>query len=913
MSHVSNAPVHLNQLQSHLKTHFGSSSTQNVTDKTKVTGSILNGIKRLFDHKLVSAPVTPAAPQAPAIVWRDEEIRLRNFYKHLHEHAKAEFVFQLCNHVIDMAENQINDISKYTTVTAEEMQQLKNKVILDTRESIGKIVFVFECEESKFGADIDLENCGDVMGFINGFTKNEFQDVMNQLEQKNTAANAFSLQDPNMVIYVEEPKEIAKILLTATGQLNLGLIPSLKEQFFPDDRQKLSSLQEYQQKLLCILDQLDTNWQQLIDSVEVPSGLDTVAHALVRADLGLLPTEEVTKIHCQQVVFGAILSQLCQGPVGDCFAVAWAIRKHDEFPLAALKDYIDIVRDGFLTRQVNGAPDHFFFEMTIADEAMASQITLKPSGSVDEFHAPFWACPNLIAACRQMGITDLDKRKDALLQKLFGSKADPLTLTWNDLIRACADDEMAKSHPEGDLFALGQYGFSLANNHLLRAWENCFAAMAEDRAGTYVRDNVVNSVMTVFDGVFTSMENKASSEKKTVIEKVKDAFQKTLNSSFRFLYNGAIPLTHVSSDGSSSSGGFELYERDLQDLTHKGVRIATPEEFTAFVQRCLAKTTVDGDRSVISSVLQSLALCANGKDFMKNVLYAYDDANQKVADPVGHYRDLERTPMMSLDGDNPWEVMSIDLGHDFSRDVKAYKPKNPQDLLRWLLGIAKWKEAKERYLEDNIANEEDSTTSPQHAFNIEMEGPEFKNFVTSKLSQSDWIKKTIVEPGSKIATAVMDRDAKQRFTTSVQNWLANQFQDGMPVALTQSLQKLFGSLNAKMTVNTFAKKGHDGVLHLFPQLNDDQKTEISLLLDGMLLQSLPADQTDVLQKSAVRFAKTNWDTGPDNLYFCCYFSPRTQQLAFGSIAEDQTGLQPMNEKEWIDGQQWEVDPLTVRD
>ncbi len=639
-----------------------------------------NAIHERIGKMAESAP--PATPQPAVISWTDENIRLQVFYSYLRDLPDAGPAFRLCEALRMDADRQIHDILRSPIASAAEVQAQQTAVILKTRELIGKVVFAADRDLAGLTAGIDIDDLTTSNECARRIAQDQLHKVLLELVDKNKAANGYSLQDADMVFYTEEPKEIAGLLLTSQGQLNLGMIGAIKDEFFP----ATTTLLEYQQGIVFVLDRMDTSWQKLVDAVVTPASPQTASNATIRADRGMLPGEEITKLHCQQEVFGALLSQLCQGPVGDCFAVAWAIKKHDEFLTDMVADGIALVRDGYLTRMVDGKPDQFFYKNTIADEAMRSQITLNPDGTVSEFGTqPFWTCPNLIAACRQMGIADLDTHKDALLGQVFGSETAAKTVSWDDLIRACALSAASASHTEDELLVLGRYGFSLANNRLLRAWETSLAGMSEPRPNDYVRGNVNSAVMAVLKPVFDNQEKRITHYQKTLIEEVKTVFQKTLNDSFRLVYNGDIPLAQVSSDGSSSSGGFELYQRDVADLTKMGVRIATPDQFKAFILGVIdqtkdaeyAKATTKKDRAVVDSVIQAMHFCAVGKDFMKNVLYAYDDANKEDPDPVANYQKLARTPMTSLDGDNPWEVMAIDTGKDFTPDVRTIRPKDP--------------------------------------------------------------------------------------------------------------------------------------------------------------------------------------------------------------------------------------------
>ncbi|MBS0604698.1 MAG: hypothetical protein JSS60_06650 [Verrucomicrobia bacterium] len=880
---------------------------------------ILKGIQDAIHQRIGKMAAAPsvATPTPATVSWTDENVRLLSFYSFLRENPKTGDAYKLCDALRMDADQKIHALMTSQTLPPSDLAAQQMAVVQMVRERIGKVVFAADVLPDKLATKINLGKLEETVRAVAEIVDEDLSGVLKTLQDLNAEANDYPLQDRDMVMYTEKPKEIAKLLLTSNGQLNLGLISAIKTHFFDTSHDLL----EYEQGILFVLDRLDPSWQKALDAVQPPESARTAANALVRADLGLAPTAPIGKLECQQVILGALLSQLCQGPVGDCFAVSWAIKKHDEFMQNAFADYAALVQNGYLTRSVNGKPDNFFFETTIADEAMSAEITLYADGTVDEYnHAPFWECPNLISAARQMGILDLASQKDAVIKQVLGSHPAVKTLAWDDLIAATAKVAAGSGQSLDQLLMLGRYGFSLSNNHLLRAWETSLAAMSEARPGDYVRDNITSSVMSVFSSVFASQEKRVTAYQKSLIEETKRVFQKTLNDAFRIVYNGSIPLTHVSSDGSSSSGGFELYQRSVGDLSNKGIRIATPQQFQAFILGIIdkaketetAKVASVKDRALVSSVIQALHLCAVGKDFMKKVLYAYDDTNKRDSDPVAHYLDLERTPMTSLDGDNPWEVESIDTGKDFTPDIKTIRPKDPGDLLKWLLGLAQWKETTEHYLSDDIPNEEDTGTSPQHAFNIEIEGPEFKDFLGSKLSPDAWIQKTIVAPGLQVSRADMDQGARLLFEKNVRGWLGQQLQNGIPDSLSQEMDNLFKSLNSKvMTVQQFAQRAQDGMVGLF-RLNADQTHAISLAFDAILLQSLPAAQSRALQQESVRFAKTNWDSGPKNIFFCCFFNPRTEKVDFGSINEDRTGLQPMDQFEWIDNLQWEVDPSRVK-
>ncbi|MGC2594862.1 MAG: hypothetical protein WA347_01100 [Rhabdochlamydiaceae bacterium] len=703
--------------------------------------TLMRSVQDAIVHRIIALNQAPkAAHSQPApVAWKDENIRLQLFYGFLNQKDRS--AFELCERIRSDADNQIHGISKRVGASAREIEQEQNEVILKVREVIGKVVFVID--KLKVRAKINLDDLDSSVEWIGMGVKEKLKIINNHLKIKNKVANQFDLQEPDMLLYIEKPKEIAKVLLTSQGQLNLGMVSTVIEKFLSSGESRSG----YEQGICNVLTQMDGSWQKWIDAIQPPVNGRIASNEFIRADLGLPMGHPITKLHCQQVVLGGLLSQPCQPDVADSFAVQWAIKKQNEFLLNSIEDYSALIHNGCLTRDVNGVPDHFFFKTTLADKSLSGYFTLHSNGKTEEFNdSSVWDCPNLIEAGEQMGITNLQREVMKLLVD-----TDSQTISWDELIEKLARSSANHHHSADELHMLGRYGFSLSDNRLLRAWETSLAAVSQDRSGDYLRDSVNSCVMNVLGPVFANSMNKASSYQKTLVEELKAVFHKTFNNSFRLAYNGSIP----SSDGSSSSGGFELYSRDVEDLTSMGVRIAKPEEFKLLVFNTLdqavsaerGKVSSKKDRAVLASVSDALKLCMHGKDFTRNILWAYDNGNRNVADPVSEYNDLERTPMQSLNGNNPWERIPINTGKDFTPDVRTIRPKDPADLLQWLLSLAKWKVSTDHFLTDSISNEGTPAASPERRFNAEPAGSPLPSARSGRRFNVEHADSPILSPG----------------------------------------------------------------------------------------------------------------------------------------------------------------------
>lgn len=190
--------------------------------------------------------------------------------------------------------------------------------------------------------------------------------------------------------------------------------------------------------------------------------------------------------------------------------------------------------------------------------------------------------------------------------------------------------------------------------------------------------------------------------------------------------------------------------------------------------------------------------------------------------------------------------------------------------------------------------------SPQHAFNFMPANPDIVQYIKTGMKSPQWLKKTLVMPGMQVAKRQISTDAQKALTQGMYNYLSEVLSD------RQSYQQLVQNLSQQtLSVQDYSQQLLNGINTLLKS-DETQAYQIALALDGILFQSLSPQDQAILEQSAIRFAFTNWNEGAKNIYFCAYFNPRTTQIGFGTIFEDKTQLQPMDEKAWVDNQQWDV-------
>lgn len=708
----------------------------------------------------------------------------------------------------------------------------------------------------------------------NSSVASQIQQAVSDLNQYRLIQQQAGIQDPNIAYAMRKAIVVADLILDPTGNLNLSLVPVLKSSFIP-----VKPL-EYEATMGRVLDQLDLSWQLLFNSISAPKSSNALSNLIIRSLLSLKASDTISDRDAKLAVLASMLAPFNQGPVGDCFAVADLVRDHDEYYQHTAKDLASVIQSGNLTRAVGAANDYFFFLPTLADNDVITPFTLDNTGQIGATGITFLNAPGFIAAVNIMGGAQVPNLGSQTLSILFSkASSNQIQVTATQVIKAIAQ-VISKSNAQ-TLASNGLYAFSsLSNNPVLKSVECAFAAMAEDRSTDSTRGNINACISQAMGPAWAGVAGMANSEN------FKTAFYANFNGSYRLIYNPNIPLAQVSADGSSTDGGFQLYKRDPV-ATNLGTRMATPQDLRQLVLDAIdtTKNQISGSSKIASQLVKFVS----NNSFLKNALWDYDPSNKQEPNPVGNYQKLSRSPMQSCDGDNPFEVDDIDTGKTFDPNVQNYTPSNSNDLITWCLNLAK-----------KIPPGLVPMDSPQHAFNFAPGNADLAAYVKNGTNPATWIRQNIVIPGMKVSGHPIDSTTRSAVTNAMYNMIAN------AVPNSSTYQSMVANLGSNLTVQQFAQGLVNGVNTL---LNSDsnQANQVAIVTDAILLQALPAADQNTLQTGAIRFAFTNWNDGPKDIYFCAFFNPRTQKVAFGTIDEDKTKLQPMDEVAWVNSQQWDID------
>lgn len=830
--------------------------------------------------------------------WHEDSKKLLNLYLHLNSQDPKDpkrFLFKFCNEVYKTSLKRVNVLSQIPLYA---QMLTPQEVLFNTWELIGQVVFLADKIPGKLAAGIDAHPMridGSIL-FINEKLREEFEKITNGLILQNNLAASFTTKEDQQALCVDVSKEIAKMLLTSAGDLNFGLLISMKKYFFPLISIPIS-LWKWNQRLGSLLKCVNSSLENHLNQVEIPDEKETRCHRMICADLNLHPDTKLTKLHCKQEVLGAIFNLTNAPSLNSYLKIAQVINVEDQFLQNTCKDLIELLGKGYLTRTICDKKEHFFFESAVFDPILLDKFTLFKDGCISEYQsAPFWKCPNLIAACRLMGVDDLDQCKDALLEQIFLFDDQPKEMSWDKLIQKYAEQIPMRSLEE--TLSLGRYGFSKRSHRLLQACEAALYAVGQAQPDDLIRSKIQHVVMRALSKTFISQKLQFKSlYHMGLIEQIKAIYKRTLNDSICLVYHPAISYQYF--DEELFLPGFNLHHRDLNNLTQKGVRIATPEQMMLWLDKVVDTlkarggqiTASEEDQKVLASVISALYERIQEEDFLAEVIVSYDQNIIEKLDPIASYKNFKRTPMTTLQCEKPWGVSALEMNQNFIPHYLAIRPNNPRELLQWLLDFAKWNDKfKSIPIEGNFLNAKEK---------IIFEKGALKSWFENDITAAQWIEKKIVIPGRGISQEVINEEEILCFSQGAKKWLQQCLTNEQFLETEIDVDLLFKMLcSKKHTLQSFAQHSLLA-FESIDKLSLKQKKEIPLIWDSMLLQSLSQKNLEKLKGSCVSFVKYTDTINSKKQFLSCFLNLRTEEIELASISKETMQIVPFGKWDGI--------------
>ena len=785
----------------------------------------------------------------------------------------------------------------------------------NTRKILGEIIYLAEHdfqETEKLVAGKDTQR---VCAALSARFQAALQAHNDRLVKKKAELQANGIQDMQVWISIKKPIEIAKVLITSTGFFNRAIIEQVKKAFLVSGVHA-----EYERDIACGLDSLKNaqELQQKIEAITKPAAGYYDSNIVIRATLGLAPNEVVTDAHAKMTAISAELSNMRQGPVGNCFAAFLAYELLEMRPDKCLDDFTALLKNDELIRIVEGSPKEFEYVLDISDDDIRKEFTLTPNWKIKGTQVSIWMVPGIRASCKMMGIKEgqevgLIKLVIADIKK--AKNEENPTLTAHKLIYEIAS--RLKSGPLDVLFTLGKFAFSAeTNNPLLRVWESSIAGMAEARTTDLVRSKILTCVSQAL-----KLPLKPVTFSDSLLEQqIQATFQQVLGAKLTLRFDPSISLGGLSADGRSTDGAFVSYEGGKTSSSE--TRIDTPDKFVTFVEHTIPLTqkalTVnlanDQDREKLVAIMQRVStfLRDEKEAFLNLALLNYDTENRRVKNPLPNllqnWEKLEHTPWIDRTGDDNREVLDTYLERPIQTKPVSYTPKNAQDLLRFVLKFARDEQASSHFLDDEYPRTLYPCDTPTHAFSLIPEHPTVTKAVRSDKSIDLWISENVVNPALQISQGAITEQVR----TLIIDYISTKI---LAPEYVDSFKKLMATLNGELSLRAFRSKALEAlrkVSHIRPSMLSQRAN----MLDSYILQlCAELKKTDLHMKawvgSIVHFADSNWNDGVKDIHFCLFLNPTTEIMQFGSICDDGTGLTLLPQNDWVTNQQWNFYRLGV--
>lgn len=711
------------------------------------------------------------------------------------------------------------------------------------------------------------------------------------------------LQSADISIHSMLPRELAKILITSLGTINIGIIDTLSEAFVVSK----STPTNHQINLAYALKliQRSPKLREEFHKVLAPISSDMLSQDVIRASLNLSSAEPITHIHAKQAALGAILSHLRQNKEGSCFATSLAIEilsSHLEF---CFKDLTHLIRESKLTRTIHSVRRDVPFIKRIRDDDLDKEITLDQEGYVlvnGSKKTAIWNAPGIQAVCTAIGIVNPQESVRSILSHLISHTNHETTTTLRieelikHLCRESVRSDPVKTKLIGSLFEQACFTFSSQTaNPLLKVWENTIASMAEVQESGMVKKAIINSTLYSLQWKLTQHKIPPS----PLIQRSLMELQKTLFERISLRYDPSID-TSSGDHPSLKEGGFVLY--------YKGQRIDNPKSFVNFMKNNLneirEKITKEAKPEAIGKVTHLFSLFnwyLVSDDFLKKTIEKYHPSNQLLQPPIAYHK-LNFTPWITKTGNNSRNVLEVYLESERTFISEHFLTEGPEERLIKIIQMGQRLSSKEKLAYEQNPNKLAQFRVPgHHAASLMLGHPSLSKAWNQSGSASDWVKDTVVKPGVEISQTPIDEVTQRNLLQKIETEILPTFMKKTHIPI---YKRLIDIIPKELSIMEY-RQAVVSILRRLDSTYIPLLEKLSRQIDTALIESLAPTLQKQFKDSVVQFADTNWNNGIHDLHFCFAVNPGTGNLEVLECQENGEKLSALDQKYWLSNQEWE--------
>lgn len=796
-------------------------------------------------------------------------------------------------------------------------KQFIASILLENRamQKLGLIIFLLNKNPYHFFSYINFQSPFNSWKWIKKEFCKHLREIDNELENKYEDHAKTELQNSDICYKNILAFEIAKTILTKNGYINIGILRIVRNYFLP----KMQVICNYDQRLSYALQLIEKSVEirKKIEILEVPSSKFSLVNHLIKIQVNKKYDEAITLYDVQLTVLTGLFSHLRQGPVGSCFSTHLAVTLLSSHLHQCLEDFHFIIKNSKLTRKIGNVEKDFPFLLKIGNQDPKMVFSVMATGELSisnqEKKSYLWEAPGIISACSAIGIDNPQKAIEAILKNnsLFLQNKNTITLPICKILSQLTEyhiNSLALSPSKKmKLFFLAQFAYeSRTRNGLLSVWENSIAEMAEGTNESMIKPAILSSISSVLlryiRKVLYFIPDNTSIKKKII-----DFFLISLKKRMHLHYDPNIYRYFAGKENATcySDGGYIIYDKCNEKLEVNWKRIDSPLLFSQFISlvfeesekkilKAIELSNLNIDKDIF---LGDLRKFISSEEYIYNTMIEYYPQYRNIENLLENWEQYPYTPWRNLTGNYAGKVREVYMEENSSPSLIKINPFDPKKLLIQFIQLLKTlTEEQIKIFEANPFKKIPIITST-HAFTLMLGHPTLFPAIYSNLNPNDWIKKHFqkaIKLLKKSTTSpkfqqevfeyamitLVDDESKKNFLDEMQSNL------GQPTSYVHFRNKLINALRSA-------------------ENNQNKKKDLLLSIDEKIFSILPEEIEEILLKTAIHFADTNWNSQIHDTHLCFSINPCSNHLTILEIYDDGTKLRPFKQR-WLLQEEWEV-------
>lgn len=683
------------------------------------------------------------------------------------------------------------------------------------------------------------------------------------------------LQEGKIAYFNKLAYEIAKILITSTGEINTLIIDPVISFFTVGAERALNHEASLINGLLLI--KKCEPLRKKIEAIAEREPTPLTPLEIIRIQCGLGPGHMPSAKDAKVTLLTALLSHPRQGQQGSCFASYLSIALLSSHKIKTTDDLLNLLESGKLTRKTKRVKKDFPFMLRIGDGAlhkpfMINQNTWIVKGS--EAKAPLEKTPGLIAAARCLGLKHSKRAIREAALSLVSKEKETTAITCMQILKYLADkasalDPSGESNPLHMLLKACYCFDAEVNNPLIRAFESCLADMAEASNEGMIKQPVIFSILDPLETFLEGQESILEEMKGELIAEV----QKQLMDRIHLSYDLDIQRNSSPDHNNLCIGGFALHDTQKATSSEEWNLIDSPEKFKQFAEAVLlsAHKMIEKEKGShgIAAVVAEAAKYLRSDIFLKDALISFYPEYESKPSLLANWDALPYTPWRILSGNIAPNVRDVYMGSEAQDDsFHHFKVTDPLALMVLLIDLAKsipvyghlgYLDREERKL---------PVFTDSHAFNLSFSHPAFRDIVVRNALPIKWIKDHYLKTAKALSEEKLLQNEKEELIAKL---LPGIKEAGLDDSRLQGLLST-PEVNLRLIRE----------LCLSNELPDTSLIGVKTrerLIDQLIWNSLPERIRNLFEKEAIPFADTNWNWGCHDILLGFAPHPGTDKIA----------------------------------